>query len=471
MSVTLITALLLQAAAIILLRLRLGKLWLRRPTALVVLASTVYQGASAILLAFPSVRAWDDFRTGVQQSYTDDATLLISTGMLAFAIAYLLTAPARDGTAASAGDIHAAAGVLDWRWLAIACLPLAVLTYTGRGYNNGVNMGADTAAGTKLASTFFIILVLLAAFGLVLRQGPQWFLPVLAGQSVLLAAAGERSPVVMDAIALAVMLAYAGLRPSRGQVRASAGIAVIAILAITGVRAEQGRHLYYSDSGLGARLSALTDALPGLASGHGSPGLISQAADRFDGDAFAGAVWQASALGYPRLSAVGIPESLLVLVPSEAWPSKFAHAAALNPFGEQLDDLGLKDVNFLPGFPGLYMGLLSPPRLVAFLALCGLLCGAGERWLFRRCSAVRLVLLAGAVTGALSYEKGLPGMLVALRAAVLIAGAVKVAEVLHARRHVRGHVVTEIGHRLYLTGHRPGQSLTGRRHWPSRPTY
>jgi hypothetical protein len=73
------------------------------------------------------------------------------------------------------------------------------------------------------------------------------------------------------------------------------------------------------------------------------------------------------------------------------------------------------------------------PFLIAFLAGTGLLTGRGERWLLGRWTAGRLVLLTGAVIAALSYEQGLPAMLVAFRPAVVIAAAVKLAEFFQAR--------------------------------------
>jgi hypothetical protein len=51
----------------------------------------------------------------------------------------------------------------------------------------------------------------------------------------------------------------------------------------------------------------------------------------------------------------------------------------------------------------------------------------GERWLFRHRTPARLVLLAGAITAALHFEEGLPGMLVALRAAAVIAVIARLA--------------------------------------------
>ena len=80
------------------------------------------------------------------------------------------------------------------------------------------------------------------------------------------------------------------------------------------------------------------------------------------------------------------------------------------------------------------MGFLPPVWLALFLAAIGLLCGLGERFLYRMCSPARLVLLAGAVNCALGYEQGLPGMLTTLRTAVVIAVAAKAAEVIWARR-------------------------------------
>jgi hypothetical protein len=73
------------------------------------------------------------------------------------------------------------------------------------------------------------------------------------------------------------------------------------------------------------------------------------------------------------------------------------------------------------------------------MTLLGAVSGWAERWLLRECTPGRLVLLAGAVTAALRYEQGLPGMLLALRAALVIAMAVKVVEVVRGRLSRRHH--------------------------------
>ena len=445
MTVPLLTALLLQVLGISLLRHRLGHYWLRHPVTLIVLASAVYQGLFPILLTFQSIGALDIYRNGVQQSFTNAATLLMSAGMLAFTITYLMTRPERTDVVVGLADIPGVAKTLDWRWLTGSCIPLAVLTYEGHGYNDSVPIaGSATSVGSDLAATFFIVLVVVAAFSFLLKHSVRWFIPVLIVQSLVLAAAGERTPVITDAITLILMLLLAGSRPSTRQLRGASVLTLITILAITGLRVEQGRSLFQKDSGLNARISALASGLTAFTNNSAASStdlaLAAQTVVRVDGVDFAGAILQSLSSGQPRLSAAYVPESLLIVVPSSVWSSKLAHGNALNPAELEMNDFGLQQVNFLPTLPGLYIGFLSAPGLIAFLAFIGLLCGWGERWLFRRCTPVRLVLLAGAVTAALTYETGLPGMLVALRSAAAIAVGVKLIEVMrvrNARRHSR----------------------------------
>jgi len=433
-------ALFAQLVAVLALRHRLGKTWLRRPVVLLVLASVVYNGLSQVLLSIPSIGQWNIYRRGVPQSFADRASLIMSAGMLAFTACYLLTRPEQARAVPGEHDVRVAARVLDWRLLGLACAPLAVLTYEGRGYNNGtLAAGAGASGATDLASAFFVILVLLASFSFVLSREGRRLVPVLAVQSLLLAAAGERTPVISCAIALVLLLAYAGYRPSRRQLRAAAGLTVLVILSISGVRAEQGRMIFSGNTGLGARLSALGSGLSGLGatSSGDSPGLLAQTAVRLDGTDFAGAILQAESFGQPRLSAAAVPESALIAVPSALWPSKLDHA--LNPVQAEMQAFGLRQVNFLPGLAGLYAGFLAWPWLIVFLAFLGAVGGRAERWLLWSWTPARTVMLAGALIAALSYERGLPGLLVAFRPAVAIALAVIVA--MAARRPVPAQAI------------------------------
>jgi hypothetical protein len=426
-SLTLWTALSMQAFAVILTRSGLGRNWLRRPFSLLVLAAVTYNGISEVLLAIPSIRVWDIYRQGTEQHYIDDAVLCMSIGLLVMVACYLATGPERAVAVAQSNDVWTAARILNWRLLAVVCVPLAVLTYEGRGYNNSFAPGTSTTA-TSLAATFLIVLVSLGAFGFLLRHGMRWFVLVLAAQSIVLAGAGERLPLVVGAVELLVLLANVGLRPSRRQASVTVALTVVAVLGITGFRASHGRALYYQNSGLSARIAAAGSGLYALAntsdSTHSNPGLIAQAATRFDGNAFAGAVIQGMREGNPTLGAAPVAGSVLIIVPSIIWPSKLSHSADLNPGSAEIRAFHLRRINYLPTFLGLDVGLVGPYWTMVLLAAIGVLCGWGERWLFRSVTPVRLVVLAAAVQASLSYEKGLPGMLVALRTAVVLAAAV-----------------------------------------------
>jgi hypothetical protein len=438
MTVLLWAALLVQVTAVALLRHRLGKEWLGRPVPLLVVTTAISVAVAPAVLMNPSAAAHDTTRRGISVGYVADAALLLSLVMLAFTIGYLATRPEQGRAVAEPWQAGQVAAVLDWRLAAVACLPLAVLTYAGKGYNGGGPVtGAGASLSENLAAAFFIVLTILASAGFLLRHGTRWFVPVLAVQSVLLAAAGERLPVVVAGIAVIIMLKYGGYRIPRQQAIAATVLVVVSILAITGERAVAGRDLFYTSSGLRDRVASLATSLPaGTSSGAGD--LITQAAVRLNGADFAGAILQSEHFGQSPSSPVYVAASILEAVPSVLWPSKLAQGNALNPAGLEARTFGLANLNYIPSFPGLYAGMLSPFWLAAFMALLGLLAGWGERWLLREFSPARFVILAGAVTAALRCEAGLPRILVDLRAALVLAAAVKLLQGLQAlrgRRH------------------------------------
>jgi hypothetical protein len=430
-----LAALLAQAVSLVLLRHRIGRRWLLRPVVLFMLASTVALGIAPALLAIPSVSAWDTFANGVKHGFTDQADLIMSVVMLAFTIAYLLTHPERAEvpTSRRPADLAALTRVLNFPVLAAACVPMTVVTAAGRGFNDGGGIGAGTPLETSLVSTFFIIIIPVAAVALVLRHGTRWFLPALIVQSLLLALAGERTPILADGLALIIVLIFAGIRLPRRQLLATAALAVVAILAINGVRAEQGRGIFYTNSGLESRISALGSGLLGggpPAGGAAGPGLVAQFATREAGVDFAGAILQSMSWGQPRLSAGYVPESLLLAVPSFLWNSKLATGLGMEPAQLQIDDFGLQQINYIPGMVGTYIGMLSLPWLLLLFFFLGLVFGRFERWLLRECTPARVILLIGAITTALLYDAGLPAMLVQMRAAAALALVAKCAELL-----------------------------------------
>ena len=436
MTTTLGTSLLVQAVTVALLRHRLGRSWLQRPVALLVICSVLNQGVGPVLLAIPSIGKYDFFAQGIDRSFIDSANLIMSAAMLAFTIAYLLTFPERTITPERRGVAETAAKVLDWRLLACGVIPLTALTAAGRGYNDGTAAGHGTALATNLASTFFIVLIVLAAAAFLLRHGTRWFLPVLVIQSGLLAVAGERTPVITDSVALILMLRFAGVRVPIRQIMAAGLLTVMAFLAISGARVVYSRNLFYSNSGFAGRLTALSTgilAAGGSQGGPDTPGIVTQVAVRLSGVDFAGGILQSIGEGQPRLSPAYVPESMLLAVPSFIWRSKLAQGVALDPAQLQINDFGLQQINFIPAMPGLYIGFLTPPWLMVLFGLFGLAFGWFERWLLRECTPARLVLFAGAVSAALLYEAGVPTMLVQMRAALVLVIAVRLMQAHRAR--------------------------------------
>jgi len=422
MTVTQWFALVLQFASLALLRVFLGKRWLRRPATLLVIASVVYDGVIQVLLSFPSVAQWDYFRNGIASEYEGDAMLLLSAGMLAFTAGFLLTGRGRQEPP-SAESTAACAKVLDWRLLALACVPLLALTYAGRGYNgDAAPQAPGTVPSPTAAGTFFVIVVTLTAVSFLLRHGTRLMVTVLAAQSLILAAAGERIPVIGAAAALIICCARAGLRPSRRQVTAMLVLTVALTGVISMAKAGQARRLFEQDTGAAARASALGGALISPpAPAAGTPGFAGQAAWRLDGTVYTAGILQARASGHPLLPASAVPESLLLAVPRALWPGKPDTGNALDPYQAQITAFGLAPVNYMPGVAGLYAGYLAAPWLLAFLAFLGMAWGAAERWILTRVTPARLVLLAGSALAGVTYEAGLPALLGLLRPAAVIA--------------------------------------------------
>lgn len=459
------TALFLQALAVVLIRWRLGRSWLLHPVAQLVLAAVAYHGLSQILLMIPSVRVWDISRLGVAQRYIDQATLVMSVSLLIMAVCYLIARSGGGVTAGRVNDSPRISRTLDWRLLAVISVPLAVLTYEGRGYNSDISYTHKTVS-TDLASTFLTILLVLAVFGFLLKHGMKWFIAAIILQSVLLAAAGERFPVIADIVTLLVLLSMVGLRPSRRQVWITVALTVVAVLGLTGYRAATGRMLYHQNSGLMSRAAALGTGLYELAhspSERDTPvGLVGQVTSRFDGDSFAGGILQDMSFGRPVLGVVPVEKSVLIVIPSFVWSSKMTYISRTNPAWTETYAFGLQRINLVPTLLGLYIGFLGSYWLVGFAAVIGALCGWGERWLFRQFTPVRVVVMATCVQMVFKYEQGLPGILVTLRTAAVLAIAAKIVEAVQDRnagRLQRDGSVTYAWRRRPLADRPPGPGI------------
>jgi hypothetical protein len=179
-----------------------------------------------------------------------------------------------------------------------------------------------------------------------------------------------------------------------------------------------------------------------------------------NGTDFTAGILQGEYLGQPRLSPLDVPKSLLLAVPRFAWPGKLDSEVVQSIPQLEINDFGLQQVNFIAPLFGQYAGMLSPAQSAAFFMLLGGLLGLGERWLLRSCTPARLALLAGAVIAVLWYQAGLPVMVVQMRAAVVIALAVKAAAALRGRRQAAEGATSVTcslrPRKVAVTGARPG---------------
>ena len=434
MTATLFAALCAQVLAISLLCYRLGWGMLRRPVPWLVIMGCLYHGVSAVSLWAFSLRSMNPNQEGIDQHYVDLGDLLLSASLLALTVCYLATGPARADCFIFAAAAKEAKRLLDWRVISLICLPLLVVTYRGQGLSSVAPLnGTATPLSTDVATTFLELLIILGALGFIVRFGAHWFLPALVLESILLAAVGERMPVITCAGILLLLAVHLGMRLSPRQIGATILVTALAVIGLTGYRSVSGRQLFYENSGLKARAEGVTTGLIDLsrspANSAADPSLAAQAAIRFDGDSFAGGILQSMRFGQPAVGLGPAAASLLLDVPSMFWSTKLMDQN-LNPAAAEISDFGLQQLNFLPTLSGLYVGFLGPLFNIAFLALCGLCFGFGERLLFRRGSLPRLIVLAGAFGAAGTYEAGLPTMLLELRAAAAVALLVKVIQMI-----------------------------------------
>ena len=418
MSLTAIAALALQVASVVLLRIGVGRGWLARPFTFFVFAACVYHGISEILISHTPARELSASRWAVGQQYIDDAMLAISAALLASVCGYLLFARRTVPAPPSAGVTRQ---LVDWRITGVVSLPLIVVTARGDGYNPGrsVSFATDSLA-TNFAEGFLILLVVLTAFGFVARYGARWFAPALIVQSAVLATAGQRLELFIGATMLTVLLRRVGLRPSRRAIVVTLGVAVLAALGITSVRAADGRGFFYEDSGLVARAEVIA---AGALSPPDVPALVSEAADRIDGNTFAGQADQSLATGSSPLGASEVVGSLVVVVPSALYPDKLSDPRSLGLKYWEVTTLNLVPIDYVPGSIGLYLGAVGPLRLPILMFFVGILLALLENFVLRTVTVMRFLLLAALLQGVLFYEKDLLTIAITLRdGALLILG-------------------------------------------------
>jgi hypothetical protein len=409
----------MQATALAVLRLALGRGWLSRPISVFVFMAVLYHGVSELILAVPTIRANALRLDIVEQPYIDDAALIISVALLAAVCSYVSIARRRrPPTELNEHGVRALATFLDWRVTAVIAAPLIIATVRGAGYNSRakVEAGQTSSITTSLAWELLVTVVVITAFGIVARYGIRWFAPALAGQTLILASAGQRLTLVTGAVMLSVLVYRIGLRTSRRAIALCAAVTVVAVLGITSARDITGRGLYYEDSGMGARGGALATGiwhLPTLDVGR----VIGGAAIRFDANAYAGQVEQAFQSGAEPLGFREALEPFLVVVPKAVFPEKGAY----RPRHDAIVQFGIvAGIDQIAGSIGLFLGGTGAAGLAVLMLFFGLVMAYAERWVLRDITPLRILMLAGLVQGAAGFERGMSGILLSVRASLIL---------------------------------------------------
>ena len=252
MSATLLAALVLQLVSVCLLRARLGRRWLSRPFTLFVLMATVFHGVSEVLIHTVAARDFSRSpRWSIEQSYIDDAALVVSVGLLVAVLGYLAPLNPCASSPPEPATVGPALWPLDWRITGLAAVPLLAATVSGNGYGNHYAYSPTLSATLiGLSNAFLVILVVLTAFSFVLKYGRRWLIPVLAAQSAVLAVSGQRSELFVGAIVLLVLLYHVDIRLSRRAVAIALSVATVAALGITSARESVGRQYFRGSSSL-----------------------------------------------------------------------------------------------------------------------------------------------------------------------------------------------------------------------------
>jgi hypothetical protein len=393
--------------------------------------AVLFHGISEVLIRTPAAQGFRRSpRWSIEQSYIDDAALVVSIGLFVAVLGYLaLVSPSMPGPPEPA-TARSACWPLDWRITGLAAVPLLAATVSGNGYGSrSAYLPAPTAALRDLSNTFLVILVVLTAFSFVLKYGRRWLVPVLAVQSLVLAVGGQRSELFVGAAVLLVLLYHMDIRLSRRAVAIALSIAAVAALGITSARESVGREYFRDDSGFLGRSRAIADGVltpldPGT--------LLSELAHRFDGNVFAGQVDKSvrAGSGSEQLGTSSILDSFLIVVPSALYTEKSNSDRARSLEYQLIAERNVVPIDYAPGSIGPYLGAIGRLGLLVLMLLVGLAFALAENFLFRRVTLNRILILATLLQGVLFFAKELVGIAVFLRTGLLLVLIVAMLRVL-----------------------------------------
>jgi hypothetical protein len=413
MSQLVILGLLIQAVAVTLLIAVLRRTCFRHVGAIFVMMAVLYHGVGELFIAiFPTD---NPYRSVFDPKYLGQFVLLVSGAILVFTVVYL-SALGGPSNVIYSRDTSAAAltkRIFDYRILLLLTGPLLVLTLGGHGYGSNGGLAGGSRVGTTLGLTqqFFILGIVLAGFGLIMRFGERWILPVLIVQSFILALIGERLIILTGAILLIYGLSRFGLKMGRRQV--VIGLVLLAGFgwAISAARGAEGR--YVSTSGAPVRLTFMTTGLRHLFSASTGNEIAYTLGYRLDGNSYGAMSLQALGNGSSPVGLTPLKNDVLLAIPSFLNPRK--DQSSLDSRSEKLyveEHLPLPELqtsagvysDILPTELGGLIGIIGPSGLIFAAVALGVGFGVLDRWLSRSLGPGRMLVALGALYSVLSYE-------------------------------------------------------------------
>ncbi|AVT36138.1 hypothetical protein [Plantactinospora sp. BB1] len=421
MTVSVLTGLVLQFLAAVIVHVAIRGDWLRRPAALMLLMAILGHGITEVMQwIWPGRNAY--FRDYVSQAALDNWIRLVSVAILSYAVAYVLVLRIRRRDAGTAGgESSAHISRLRLGWLLLLAAPLLLATFQGRGALQPVAPGQTASrenyALVGLAGQFLVPLLAVIGAVVLVRYGSRWMLPLFVVQGALLSMAGSRSMIVTACLLSLFGARLCGVRLSRRQVAWVVVVVAFFTVLISSTRSVAGRETFTQGIGAERRIDGLVDGVAALPTAESREAVLNDVVYRFDTNTFGTLVLESLSRHTPPVGLETTRNNLLIVVPSFLDPDKLSRTVESRSEESFLDRrFGLDQrVDWLPGIFGAMLGYFGALGLPVLALLFGAAMGVAERFALRRASTARFLLGVGLAQCALLYSAGPQALFVTMR--------------------------------------------------------
>lgn len=427
MSATLLSGLLIQLLALLLLAAAVGRRWFSYVGALFIVMTLIFHGLTEFVqVALPGKNT---YRLLVSQPEIDEWVLLVGVGILFLTISYVLTL-ASMGSRKSSGETIVAKEIVspvDWRLALGACMPLYLVAISAVTLRSPLEQpvvgGGWDYFILGLTSQFLVLGIVLTSFSYLVEHKGRHVFGVLFVQSLALALLGQRLTVLIAIVMLLHALATTGVRVGVSVRARHVFLALLlsALIAtiISSARIAVGRD--YFEGSAGKRVEALLRGVDFLESEGGS-GISEDFISRFDGNAFPALMKSRIDEGWPTTNGRGFINNVKLTIPSFIYTSKLQ-----TDITERVEDVYMQvhfslfeDIDVLPTLLGTFYSYRGAGP---FLLIC-LVIGVGlallDHWIHKKQSLWTLVIQLAVVYCIGLYERDSGTYFVTFRGVILL---------------------------------------------------